>query len=227
MGNQDKKVVIFDLDGTLIERHLWLGILKHHLKTKENLFWSFWYLITHFTVFPLWKLKLISTKKFYQSWARDMPIMMKGLKLERGREIFNGVVEKYLLPSTKAEVLNRLKEHQKNGFLTILTSGSFQEVVEIIAKSLNIDFALGTELEVGGNKFTGRIIPPLCFEEGKKEKLEKLFSEKNLQADFKTSFAYSDSIFDLPILNLVGNPVVINPDKKLLKVAKTRGWQII
>ncbi len=227
MENEDKKVVIFDLDGTLIERHLWVGILKRHLKTKENLFWSFWYLITHFFAFPLWKMKLISTKKFYQSWARDMSIMMKGIKLEKGRETFNWVAEKYLLPSTKWQVLNRLRNHQKEGFLTILTSGSFQEVVEMIAKSLNIDFALGTELEIYRDKFTGKIIPPLCFGEGKKEKLENLLSKKNLKVDFKASFAYSDSIFDLPILNLTGNPVVTKPDKKLLKVAKSKGWQII
>lgn len=227
MKVENKKVAIFDLDGTLIEHHLWLGILKNHLKKKKNLFWSFWYLITHFTAFPLWKMKLISTQKFYQNWAKDMPIMMKGIKLEEGKEIFNWVSEKYLLPSIKSESLNRLKSHQKEGFLTILTSGSFQGVVEIIAKSLNIDFALGTELEINRERFTGKIIPPLCFGEGKKEKLENLFSEKNLEIDFKNSFAYSDSIFDLPVLNLVGNPVVVNPDKELLNIAKSNGWQII
>lgn len=227
MKGQLKKIAIFDLDGTLIERHLWLGILKYCLNKRKNLLWVFWYLITHSAAFPLWKMKLISTKKFYQGWAEDMPTMMKGIELKKGKEIFNWVAEKYLLPSTKKEVILRLKEHQKDGFLTALTSGSFQEVVEIIAKSLNIDFALGTELETKKNKFTGKIIPPLCFGEGKKEKLENFLFKKNLEIDFKTSFAYSDSIYDLPILSLTGNPVVINPKEELLNIAKSKGWQII
>ena len=77
------------------------------------------------------------------------------------------------------------------------------------------------------DKFSGEIIPPFCFGEGKAEKLRNFLSEKNLEINFKESFAYSDGVFDLPMLELVGNPVAVEPDKKLLEIAKNKGWQII
>ncbi len=227
MNNSIKKVALFDLDGTLVNAHLWLGMVKHHLKTKENLFSVFWYLTSHMALAPFWKMHLISTEKYYQSWGKDLAKLIKGIKLERGKEIFDWLTDEYLLPALKKKVLERLKKHQEEGLLTILISGSFQDLVDIVATRLNIDFAIGTELEVVKDKFSGKIIPPLCLGEGKADKIKNFLSEKKLKINFKESFAYSDGIFDLPMLELVGNPVVVEPDKKLLEIAKNKGWQII
>jgi len=222
-----KKLAIFDLDGTLITSHLWLGIVKHHLKTKENLFSVFWYLFSHMALAPFWKMKLIPTEKYYKSWGQDLALTMKGIKTDRAKVIFEWLSDQYLLPTSKKNVLERLKKHQEEGFLTFLTSGSFQELIKIIANRLDIDFAIGTELEQKSDEFSGKIILPFCFGQGKAEKVKKFLSEKNLKINFKESFAYSDSIFDLPMLELVGNPVAVEPDKKLLEIAKNKGWQII
>jgi HAD superfamily hydrolase (TIGR01490 family) len=224
---QGRRVALFDLDGTLIGAHLWLGLIKHHLKTKEKLLSVFWYIFSHIVLTPFWKMRLISTEKYYQSWIRDLPELIKGIKTEKVKEIFSWLSDEYLLPTLKKNVFERLKKHRQEGFLTILTSGSFQYLLEIIAKRLNIDFTVGTELEIVENKFSGKIIPPLCFGKGKVAKLENFLSEKNLKINLKESFAYSDSFFDIPLLELVGNPVAVEPDKKLLKIAKNKGWQII
>ena len=222
-----KKLAIFDLDGTLVTSHLWSGLTKHHFKTKENRLSVFWYLISHMAKLPFWKIGLISTERYYQSWGKDLAWLIKGLSKTRTKEIFDWVVNEYLLPSLKKNVFERLKNHQKEGFLTILISGSFQDVVKIIASQLNIDFAVGTELEIVDDKFTGKIIPPLCFGKAKTKKLKDFLFKRKLQIDFKESFAYSDGIFDLSTLELVGNPIAVEPDEKLLKIAKDRGWLII
>jgi HAD superfamily hydrolase (TIGR01490 family) len=227
MNNNERKLAIFDLDGTLVTSHLWLGIVKHHLKTKENLFSVFWYLFSHVALAPFWKMKLIPTEKYYKSWGQDLALTMKGIKTDRAKAIFEWLVDQYLLPSSKKNVLEKLKKHQEEGFLTILTSGSFQELVKIIANRLDIDFAIGTELEKKSDEFSGKIVPPFCFGQGKAEKVKNFLSEKNLKINFKESFVYSDSFFDLPILEMAGNPVVVEPDKKLLEIAKNKGWQII
>lgn len=222
-----KKSCFFDLDGTLVTRHLWLGLFKHHLKTRENLFWSFWYLVSHMALMPLWKIHLIHQERFYRSWGEDLAIMVKGMKQDRTKEIFNWIADEYLLPSLKRDIFEKLKKHQKENFLTILTSGSFQDLVEIIAGRIGIDFAVGTKLEIFGDKFSGKIIPPFCFKEGKVERVKNLIKEKNLSINFKESFAYSDSAFDLPILKLVGNPVAVDPDNKLLRIAQNKSWTIL
>lgn len=223
----DTKVALFDFDGTLVETHFWLGLMKHHLKTKEKLWTSFWYLFSHLALMPFWKMGFISTEKYYQSWGQDLVAMLKGIETERVKETFARVSNEYLLPGLKKKILERLKKHQKEGFLTILTSGNFQEMLEIIAKHLNIDFVIGTELEVVNDRFSGKIIPPLCFGREKAEKVRKFLSSNGFKVNFKESFAYSDSFIDLPLLELVGNPVAVKPDKKLLKIAKNKGWPVI
>lgn len=227
MSNNERKLAIFDLDGTLVSNHLWLGVVKYNFKNKKNRLAAFWYLFSNLAKTPFWKTQLITTEKYYRSWGENIAKMVKGLKREKAEEMFHWLADEYLLPTLKKNVLERLKKHQEDGFLTILTSGSFQELLDIIAKRLNIDFTIGTELEIVKEKLSGKIIPSLCFGQGKAEKLKKFLAEKNLQVDFKESFAYSDSFFDLPTLKLVGNPVAVEPDKKLLEIAKNKGWQII
>ena len=227
MSKQTKKVAIFDLDGTLVSAHLWLGMIKYYFKNKKNRFPAFWYIFSHLGLMPLWRMRLLSTKKYYQMWGRDIINMIKGLELEEVKELFRWLSNEYLLPTLKNKTAERLKKHQQEGYLTILASGTFQELTNFVARQLKIDFSIGTEYEINANKVSGKIIPPFCFAEGKVEKLKNFFNENNLRVDFKESFAYSDGFFDLPILELVGNPVVVDPDKELLKIAQNKGWQII
>jgi HAD superfamily hydrolase (TIGR01490 family) len=227
MKDPEVKIALFDFDGTLVSSHLWSGLLKYYFKKRERLFSIFWFLISNLALTPFWKTGLISTKKYYQSWGEDMARLMKGVDISRAKEIFDWLTDDYLLPTLKKNTFEKLKKHQEDGYLIVLTSGSFQDLIKIFSSRLNIDFAVGTELEIVKNKFSGRIIPPLCFAQGKAEKVKQFLTDNNLAIDFKESFAYSDSIFDLPILELVGNPVAVEPDKELLKTASTRGWRII
>ena len=85
---------------------------------------------------------------------------------------------------------------------------------------------MGTQLEVSNGRFTGRIKEPLCFGEGKAARLQALLS-RYPDVDLSRSYAYADSIFDLPFLEMVGNPVAVYPDPELAALARERGWEII
>jgi phosphoserine phosphatase len=84
---------------------------------------------------------------------------------------------------------------------------------------------LATRLEVCEGIFTGDYVPPLCFRKGKVYWAEKLAFE--LGKNLKDCTFYSDSVTDLPLLELVKDPRVVNPDPKLRAVAKKRGWPIL
>jgi HAD superfamily hydrolase (TIGR01490 family) len=224
---EGQKVALFDLDGTLVEAHPWVGIAKHHFKSKKNILPTFWYIFSHLGLTPFWKIGFLSKENYYKAWGENASYLMKGIKTSRAREVFEWLSDKYLLPSLKKDTLKRLEDHQKNGFFTILISGSFQDVVDVIADRLGIDHAIGTKLEVIDNRISGRIIPPVCLGQGKAELSRKFFQEKNLKVNLKESFAYTDSVFDLPLLQLVGNPVAVSPDKELFELARKEGWEII
>ena len=228
MNRQQRvRIATFDLDGTLVSRHVWLGLAKYHFRTKKNRFSVFWYIFSNMALTPFWKMGFMSQEKYYESWGKGIASMMKGIDKDKAKEIFQWLSDEYLLPSKNEKIIRRLKEHQREGFLTILISGSFQALLKTIANRLNIKIFIGTELEIKKDKFTGKIIPPLCFGKKKLEKLKNFFSREKLKVNLAESFAYSDSFFDLPMLELVGHPIVVEPDKKLLTVASKRGWRVI
>jgi hypothetical protein len=93
-----------------------------------------------------------------------------------------------------------------------------------LAKHLGIDHFLYTRLEVEDGRFTGRVIEPVCFEAGKIHWLEQLVTTQRI--DLARSWFYTDSITDLPLLELVGHPVVTNPDPRLYREAARRRWPV-
>jgi len=225
--DQSQRIAIFDLDGTLIKAHLWAVLLKYNLNKKERIFASIWYFVSHIALMIPWKLKLISTKKCFQSWAQDVPQMVKGINAERGKEVFGNIWDRYISPTLKKKTFERLKWHQKRGNITILASNSPQNFVDTIKENLNFDFAVGAKLEIKKNKFTGKTIPSLPWGKEKAKRIKEIIKEQRLNIDFKGSFTYSDSFSDLPILELVGSPVVVDPDEKLLQFAKENNWEIL
>jgi HAD superfamily phosphoserine phosphatase-like hydrolase len=109
----------------------------------------------------------------------------------------------------------------------MILSGMFNDLLSIIAERLEIDYVIGTKLEIIDNKYTGKIIPPLCFGENKVRLFKEFISEKKLNIDFRNSYAYADSIYDNPVFQMVNNPVATYPDKRLYKMAIDKRWKVI
>jgi len=97
----------------------------------------------------------------------------------------------------------------------------------LLGMHYKVDGVVGTKLEMKGGYYTGRIIPPVITGADKDLYARKFFSNKNLEIDWDTSYAYADSITDTALFNMVGHSFAVNPDGKLLLLAQSKGWEII
>ena len=98
-----------------------------------------------------------------------------------------------------------------------------QEIVEELARELGFDGAIGSTCEIVEGVYTGRSLRP-AHAEGKAAAVRELADQEGI--DLAASTAYSDSHTDLPFLEVVGNPVVVNPDRQLRVIAAERGWPV-
>ena len=131
----------------------------------------------------------------------------------------------HVLPHVADEGRRAVERHRRAGDLVAIVTGATPYVARPLARMLEIDHVVASELEVDDRGlFTGRAIEPLCYGPGKVTRTERLAEEH----DFALAEAvfYTDSLTDLPLLERVGERVVVNPDPRLRRLAKTRGWPV-
>lgn len=122
------------------------------------------------------------------------------------------------------EALERIDKHKENGDHVLLASGSSDFIIDALAKQVGAHGSIATSAQVKDGRSTKRIIYPLCYQEGKLTLIKKYL--KPLGIDLKTATVYTDNIADLPLLECVKRPVVVNPLTELAQIAKARGWEI-
>ncbi|AEX68988.1 phosphoserine phosphatase [Corynebacterium diphtheriae] len=149
--------------------------------------------------------------------------LITGWSEEQVREIANDTLQSVVAPAIYAEARDLIHMHQETGHDVVIISASARILVEAIAAELGIDQVVATELTVVDGKFTGEV-PFYCKGAAKAQAILELTDKRGYQLD--RSFAYSDSITDLPMLEAVGNPRAVNPDRALKKVALDRDWEI-
>ena len=147
--------------------------------------------------------------------------ILKGLPVDVMHEIAEEAWEPVLRPLVYREAVELAGEHERRGEPVFLVSAALQEVVETIAQKLGLAGALASRAEVRDGVYTGRLERRL-YGAAKGAALAGLATSEGL--DLAASTAYSDSHSDLPFLEAVGHPVVVNPDRALARVARTRGW---
>jgi HAD superfamily hydrolase (TIGR01490 family) len=131
-----------------------------------------------------------------------------------------------ILPRIYPQMLDEVHRHQDDGRATFIVSAAGNDLVEMLARVLGMEGGIGTQYEVDGDGLlTGRIVEPFVYGEGKVAKMRGFASEHDI--DLGASWAYSDSVSDLPMLRAVGNPVVVNPDPPLAEIARDEGWQTL
>ena len=135
-----------------------------------------------------------------------------------------GVIEE-ILPLIRPEAQALLDMHEAAGRHVYIVSASPVEIVNELARSLGIEGGLGTVSEIDDGVYTGQLVGPFLYGDGKAVKIRELADERGY--DLQSCYAYSDSGSDLPMMQLVGNPVAVNPDRALQAVAHRRGWPIV
>lgn len=217
----------FDLDGTLCTEHIWHAFSRYFTAHRRRRLLAHAFVIAHFSLWPLHRLGLLSLERFFRSWVDDMAWLMVGLRPKEGQEMFRWITDQALIPSLRPDVAEVLRQHQTQGHLVVLVSGAFEELLACVGERLGVQHVVGTRLEVNRGRYSGRAIKPSCFGQDKVVLLTALLTNSGLDVDLSQSFAYGDSISDIPMLELVGNPIAVYPDRQLWDYALQRGWQII
>lgn len=133
-------------------------------------------------------------------------------------------VEDEVLPRLLPEGLRRIEKHRRDGHLLALLSTTPCYVARPIARTLGLDDFGATEFEVAGGLFTGNLVGPACYGAGKVHRAERLGLTHGL--DLAGSWFYTDSFTDLPMLERVGHAVAVNPDPRLRRAARKKGWPV-
>lgn len=130
-----------------------------------------------------------------------------------------------LVDDVRRESQGFLELHREAGRDTYMVSASPIEIVRRLAAELEMTGAIATVAEVVDGRYTGNLSEPFCYGPGKAEAIAKLAAER--EYDLALSYSYSDSVSDLPMLEVVGHPVAVNPDRELERIARARGWPIV
>jgi HAD superfamily hydrolase (TIGR01490 family) len=152
---------------------------------------------------------------------------VRGYSEEEAQVVWDWVVNEFVKGVWRMDIREILREHQVIGDEVILVSAGPQSLLAEIAKSIGVEHAIGTRFEVKDGRFTGKSLQPVCIDEFKASLSSDYLAQKKLAVDLAQSYAYADSITDLALLEMVGNPAAVYPDQELSKIAQQRNWRVI
>ncbi|HVZ75524.1 MAG TPA: HAD family hydrolase [Polyangia bacterium] len=207
----------FDVDRTLVScntARLFVRQLRRRgeislLRTLQALGWMAKY---HLSLIDL------------QIIAVNIAGQMRGKSESEFAEQCRSWVEAEVLPLVTPGARRKIEHHRAEGHVLAVLSSSPTYVTKPLAEILGIDEVLSTTFEVDAGQFTGRLVGPACVGPGKIHWAESLGSKHDI--DLSKSFFYTDSYTDVPMLERVGNGIVVNPDPRLRVAAKKRGWPV-
>jgi HAD superfamily hydrolase (TIGR01490 family) len=150
---------------------------------------------------------------------------IRGRAVEEVVELGRSVAREEIIPRVYPQAVELLSRHKRAGREVYICSGSPQDFLALLAEELGIDGVIGTRAKVIDGTYTGELDGEMCHGEEKARRVKEIAAERDI--DLAKSFVYSDSLNDLPMFELVGNPAAINPDRRLLAMARKRGWQVL
>jgi HAD superfamily hydrolase (TIGR01490 family) len=156
--------------------------------------------------------------------AEEGLVVLRGMTPAELQELVADALGPVLRPLVYREPVELAAGHRERGEPVYIVSAALQEIVDALARDLRFDGAIGTVAQVVDGVYTGRTLHAR-HAAGKAEAVRELAEREAL--DLSASTAYSDSHTDLPFLEAVGNPVAVNPDRRLRSIAAERGWPVL
>lgn len=131
-------------------------------------------------------------------------------------------MREYIQPMRQYKADALLRQHRERGDFLLIITATNRFITAPIARALGVDDLLATDPELQGNRYTGRVKGVPCYREGKVERLRQWLEDT--EQTLEDSYFYSDSINDLPLLEAVTHPFVVDGDERLLAEAQRRQW---
>lgn len=208
---------IFDFDGTIIAGYSATAFIREQIKRGDLSPREFVELMRAMSNFGLGNLGFSGMMAVNAQFMRGIE---EDTYHEVGRQLYVKQIARLIYPESRAMV----DAHLAKGHTVAIISSATPYQVEPAAADLGIDHVLCTHLEVRNGKFTGSVISPTCFGQGKVDAAESLAAKNG--SDLDHSFFYSDSQDDLQLLERVGHPRALNPSTKLERIARDKHWPI-
>ncbi|MGI9295176.1 MAG: HAD-IB family hydrolase [Pseudomonadales bacterium] len=208
---------IFDFDGTLIAGYSATVFIREQLRRGDLSARDFVELMSAMINFGLGNLGFSGMMLINAQFMRGIS---EQSYMDIGEELYTKQIARLIYPESRALV----DAHLAKGHTVAVISSATPYQVEPAARDLGIEHVLCSQLEVENGEFTGGVVRPTCFGQGKVDAAEKLARKKGV--NLNASFFYSDSQDDIELLDRVGRPQPLNPSKKLTKIAAQRGWPI-
>ncbi|MEZ5501295.1 MAG: HAD-IB family hydrolase [Halioglobus sp.] len=218
-NNAAPTVAFFDLDRTLIAGY---SILALALETAEQGVRRGKLAQSARVVRDIMKHKVYSSGSNYHRLVKRLSRTLAGVSEATLKELGEQAYRKHLAKSLYREAIALVESHRAAGHKLVIVSAASRYQIEPVARVLGIDEICCTRLEVMAGRFTGNVITPMCYGEGKL--LAARRSARLHKASLKHCWFYSDSCDDLPLLRKVGNPVAVNASDRLGAVARTGNW---
>ncbi|KJS87182.1 MAG: hypothetical protein JM58_05090 [Peptococcaceae bacterium BICA1-8] len=222
------KLAIFDFDGTLFPKDTLPFLLKQWYKqnySKIKLLGVVFPLIPTYLKYKMVKNTSSDTiNKMRLKAVLGFNQLLAGMTEEEIKRFFSlssAAIKSQLNPA----VVAKAKKARREGYHTVLLSGAYLLLLNYIKDFLDFDTVIGSEIYFDQGIFYNNKTFNIVTGSSKVDKLKTYF--KNEDIDWQASLAFADSMIDLQVLELVGNPTAVCPDPKLLDIALERKWEII
>lgn len=208
----------FDIDGTLIAKSsgpLYMKYLRQRgeIRRRDVLRTLYFYV--------RYRLNMLDIEVALERSSRWIRGRREAAVADRCRHWYEEMVRQYVQP----ELVRRIEEHKAKGHLVAILSSTTNYLAGPLAEDLGIEHLLVSHLIVKDGRFTGDAERPLCYGVGKIHWARRFAAAHDV--DLAASYFYTDSASDLPMLEIVGHPQVVNPDLVLRREARRRGWPVL